>query len=67
MYLQYIGSPPFPLFSLVGWQSYMSFKRMTGFCKTLVPRSVWDDLAPIKDDDEAVKNFGINYATKICR
>jgi methylenetetrahydrofolate reductase (NADPH) len=51
----------------VGWQSYMSFKRMTGFCKTLVPRSVWDDLAPIKDDDEAVKNFGINYATKICR
>lgn len=48
-------------------QSYMSFKRMTGFCKTLVPQQVWDDLQPIKNDDEAVKNYGIHYATKMSR
>jgi hypothetical protein len=40
---------------------------MTSFCKTTVPQEVWDELRPIKDDDEAVKNWGILYMTKLCR
>lgn len=40
---------------------------MTSFCKTKVPQEMWDELRPIKDDDEAVKNWGIVYMTKLCR
>jgi methylenetetrahydrofolate reductase (NADPH) len=48
-------------------QSYGTFRRMTAFCKTRVPQQMWDDLLPLKDDDEAVKNYGIQYITKMCR
>ena len=40
---------------------------MTSFCKTKVPQEMWDELLPIKDDDEAVKNWGIVYMTNLCR
>ena len=40
---------------------------MTAFCKTRVPQEMWDELLPIKEDDEAVKNWGIHYMTKLCR
>lgn len=48
-------------------QTYRTFERMTAFCKTRVPQEMWDELLPIKDDDEAVKNWGIEYMTKLCR
>lgn len=48
-------------------QTYRTFERMTTFCKTRVPQEMWDQLLPIKDDDEAVKNWGIDYMTKLCR
>ena len=35
--------------------TYGGFKRMTGFCKTKVPKDVLDTLESIKDNDEAVK------------
>ena len=39
-------------------QNYSSFQRMTSFCKTRVPDQILDDLAPVKEDDEAVKDYG---------
>jgi hypothetical protein len=35
--------------------TYGGFKRMTGFCKTAVPKVVEERLEAIKDNDEAVK------------
>lgn len=35
--------------------TYGGFKRMTGFCKTKIPKDVADTLERIKDDEEAVK------------
>ena len=32
-----------------------------------VPQAILDVVEPIKDNDEAVRNFGINFATDICR
>ena len=40
---------------------------MTGFCKTHVPADVEAALESIKDNDEAVKNFGIDLGTRMCR
>ena len=47
--------------------TYGGFKRMTGFCKTYVPQDVLDTLESVKDNDEAVKKFGIDLGVKMCR
>lgn len=47
--------------------NYSGFKRMTGFCKTKVPQEILDTLEPIKDNDEAVKAYGIHLGTQMCR
>lgn len=35
--------------------TYGGFKRMTGFCKTKIPKDVADTLESIKDNEEAVR------------
>eukprot|EP00276_Gloeochaete_wittrockiana_P005145 CAMPEP_0184655738 /NCGR_PEP_ID=MMETSP0308-20130426/14383_1 /TAXON_ID=38269 /ORGANISM="Gloeochaete witrockiana, Strain SAG 46.84" /LENGTH=592 /DNA_ID=CAMNT_0027092455 /DNA_START=195 /DNA_END=1973 /DNA_ORIENTATION=+ len=47
--------------------NYGSFMRMTAFCKTKVPEDIAADLELIKDDDEKVKNYGIELGIKMCR
>ncbi|GIL46045.1 hypothetical protein Vafri_3133 [Volvox africanus] len=47
--------------------TYGGFKRMTGFCKTKVPADILEAVEAIKDNDEAVKNFGIDLGVKMCR
>lgn len=48
-------------------QTYNGFKRMTGFCKTYVPQELTDALEPIKDNEEAVKAYGVHLGTEMCR
>ncbi|KAJ3312573.1 hypothetical protein HDV04_002890 [Boothiomyces sp. JEL0838] len=47
-------------------QSYNGFKRMTTLCKTKVPQYIYDDLEPIKDDDQAVKDYGVKMMIDMC-
>lgn len=47
--------------------AYGGFKRMTGFCKTAVPKAVSDKMEEIKDDEDAVKRFGVELGADICR
>ncbi|KAL7746264.1 methylenetetrahydrofolate reductase (NAD(P)H) met13 [Sorochytrium milnesiophthora] len=47
--------------------TYAGFKRMVTMCKTKVPDHVWKALEPIKDDDQAVKDYGIQLTASICR
>lgn len=47
-------------------QNYGGFKRMTSFCKTSIPEDVAKALEPIKDDDAAVKEFGIRLGVDMC-
>lgn len=48
-------------------QNYGGFKRMTSLCKTVVPQFINEDLEPIKDDDRAVKDYGIKLAIDMCK
>ncbi|KAI9365312.1 methylenetetrahydrofolate reductase-domain-containing protein [Pilaira anomala] len=41
-------------------QNYTGLKRVISFNNNVVPQSIWDDLEKIKDDDTAVKEYGIN-------
>ena len=47
-------------------QSYGGFKRMTTLCKTKVPQFIHDALAPIHEDDAAVKEYGVKLAVDMC-
>jgi len=47
--------------------AYGGFKRMTGFCKTRVPKEISDKLESMKDDEEAVKAYGIELGTQTCK
>jgi methylenetetrahydrofolate reductase (NADPH) len=48
-------------------QNYNGFKRMTGFCKTSIPCAVSTAIEAIKEDDAAVKQFGIDLGIDMCR
>lgn len=48
-------------------QNYKGFKKFTGWCKTGVPARVAADLEKIKDDDAAVKKYGVQVATDTCK
>jgi len=47
--------------------SYAGFFRMTGFCKTKIPQALKDGLNAVKDNEEAVKEFGVQIVTDMCR
>ena len=40
---------------------------MTTFCKTKVPKEVADALEAVKDNEEAVKQYGIQLGTDMCK
>ncbi|KAJ1914938.1 methylenetetrahydrofolate reductase 1 [Mycoemilia scoparia] len=48
-------------------QNYQSFRRLTFLTKVEVPGSLLESLDPIKSDDKAVKDFGVEYAVKMIR
>lgn len=47
--------------------NYKGFIRMTGFCKTKIPDEITAALDPIKDNEEAVKAYGIHLGTEMCK
>jgi len=48
-------------------QNYGGFKRMTGFCKTYIPDEINESLESIKEDDDAVKAYGVELAVQMIR
>ncbi|KAI8919596.1 methylenetetrahydrofolate reductase-domain-containing protein [Entophlyctis helioformis] len=48
-------------------QNYGSFQRVTTLSKTVVPQFILDDLEPIKDDDQAVKDYGVRLCIQMCQ
>lgn len=47
--------------------AYAGFKKMVGFCKTRVPPSLEEKMESMKDDKDAVKQFGIEYGAEVCQ
>ncbi|KAI8587277.1 methylenetetrahydrofolate reductase-domain-containing protein [Geranomyces variabilis] len=47
-------------------QNFGGFKRMTSLCKTYVPQEIYNALEPIKEDDKAVKDYGVQLAVNMC-
>jgi len=47
--------------------AFAGFQRMTTLCKTRVPQAISDALEPIKNDDEAVKEYGVQLAIEMSK
>jgi len=48
-------------------QGYDSLRNMSKMCSLELPPEIVAAVEPIKHDDAAIKEFGIEYATKLCR
>merc|ERR1719160_509429 len=48
-------------------QSYSGFCRMTTLCKTKLPPGIMEALEEVKDDDQKVKEYGVQHATQMCK
>ncbi|CAG8582909.1 10938_t:CDS:2, partial [Ambispora leptoticha] len=60
-----INCPILP--GLLPIQNFNGFKRIITLSKTIVPQFVLDELQPIKEDDAAVKEYGIKLAINMIR
>ena len=47
--------------------SFKAFKSMTKYCKCTVPDRMMNKLRPLKDDDAAVREVGIDIMIEFCR
>lgn len=52
---------------LFSFQAYASLKNISKLSKLEVPQEILDSLLSFKDDDEAVRQFGISYCSEMCR
>eukprot|EP00993_Chasmostoma_nieuportense_P002105 NODE_2931_length_1061_cov_59.490364_g2797_i0.p1 GENE.NODE_2931_length_1061_cov_59.490364_g2797_i0~~NODE_2931_length_1061_cov_59.490364_g2797_i0.p1 ORF type:complete len:326 (+),score=81.95 NODE_2931_length_1061_cov_59.490364_g2797_i0:3-980(+) len=48
-------------------QTYSGFIKIIGFCKTFVPEEMKQRMEAIKDDEAAVKAYGVEQATEMCK
>jgi len=47
--------------------TYGGFKRMTELCKSIIPPHITEALETVKDNDEAVKNYGVELCIDMCK
>ena len=47
--------------------AYAGFRKMTQFCKTRVPQLLDEQMEAIKDNAEAVKQFGVTFGAEMCQ
>jgi methylenetetrahydrofolate reductase (NADPH) len=60
-----INCPVVP--GLMCLNAYGGFKKMTKFCKSRVPPGLDADMENLKDDEKAIKQFGIDYGAQMCQ
>lgn len=48
-------------------QNYNGFKKFTDWCRTTVPDAMRAELMAVKDNDEAVKAYGVKAGIECCR
>lgn len=48
-------------------QGYDSLRNMSKMCNIDVPQDILDEIEPFKDDDAAIKDFGVRFAVDLCK
>lgn len=53
--------------SFLHFQAYQSLRHIVKLSRLQVPQEIIDSINPIKDNDEAIRKYGIEHATQVCR
>ena len=53
------------LFLRFYYQSYDSLRHLVKLSKLSIPKEIVDAIQPIKDDDLAIRNFGVDYTVQM--
>lgn len=48
-------------------QAYQSLRHIVKLSRLEVPQEIIDAINPIKENDEAIRNFGIDHAVQLCK
>ena len=48
-------------------QAYQSLRNICKLSKLAVPEEIINDITPIKDNDEAIRAYGIRTSVQLCR
>lgn len=48
-------------------QNYNSLRNMSKMCNHDVPKEIVDEIEKIKDDETAIRDFGVKYAVDLCK
>eukprot|EP00049_Salpingoeca_infusionum_P026010 m.23206 g.23206 ORF g.23206 m.23206 type:complete len:331 (+) comp8462_c0_seq2:74-1066(+) len=48
-------------------QNFSGFDRMTRFCRSRYPQSVYEELYAVKDDTTLARQVGIRFGTQLCK
>ena len=48
-------------------QSYQSLRQLSRLSQLEIPQFIQDAITPIKDDDVAIRNYGVHLAVKMGR
>lgn len=48
-------------------QAYLSLYNIVKLSKLEVPQEIIDAITPIKENDEAIRKFGIDHAVSLCK
>jgi len=48
-------------------RNFGSFKRMTGFCKTIIPNALNTELQRLKNDGQKLYEYGGKYVSEMCQ
>lgn len=59
--------PEMTPYSLCLGQGYTSLRQLVKLSKLEVPQKIKDVIEPIKDNDAAIRNYGIELAVSLCR
>lgn len=51
----------------MSWQNYHSLQQLVKLSKLEVPQQIKDKIEPIKDNDDAICNYGIDQAVSLCK
>lgn len=51
----------------MSWQNYHSLQQLVKLSKLEVPQQIKDKIEPIKDNDAAICNYGIDQAVSLCQ
>ena len=65
--IQQLPAHSVSLMYFFSFQAYASLRQLAKLSKLEIPKEILEALEPIKDNDDAIRKYGVNFAIKMCK